>query len=352
MQPIRRILMAVSLVIVATLFLVGCGAQQAKPTAAPAQTQQTTASAQDVVLKGVQPIPNERYVMVTFLSGIEFWKPAFAGMQHAAEQLGIEAVYQGTELYDAQAQATVLEQVIATKPNCIITTAQQPEALRPYIDKAMDAGIPVVQFDSDSPKSKRLAFLATDNYNAGAAAATIMGKLTGGKGAVGIITTPGQLNLDQRSQGFSDTITREFPDMRVIGECKGLGDYALAAGCASGFLQGNPDMTGIFSTGSDGGPASVQAFREAGKLGQIKIVGFDIDQATIEGIEKGEIDATIVQAAWNMGYWSTWFCYAVVHNMVQPLPDYKAAGISPLPAVVDTGTYIVTKDNVQFFKSK
>jgi len=124
----------------------------------------------------------------------------------------------------------------------------------------------------------------------------------------------------------------------------------VAAGCASGFLQGNPDLSGVFSTGSDGAPASVQAFREAGKLGQIKIVGFDIDQSTIEAIEKGEIDATIVQAAWNMGYWSTFFCYTVVHNMVQPLSDYKAANISPLPAVVDTGTYIVTKDNVQFFK--
>jgi ribose transport system substrate-binding protein len=349
MQPVRRMLMVVSILVVASLLLSACGTQSATPTAVP---QAQAEAPKGVVLNGVEPIPGERYVMVTFLSGIEFWKPAFEGMKTAAKQLGIEAVYQGTELYDAQAQATVLEQVIATKPNCIITTAQQPEALRPTIDKAVAAGIPVIQFDSDSPKSNRLSFLATDNYNAGASAGKIMAQLTNCTGSVGIITTPGQLNLDQRSQGFSDYINANCPNMKVIGECKGLGDMAVAASCASGFLQGNADLSGVFSTGSDGGPASVQAFREAGRLGDIKIVGFDIDQATIEAIKKGEIDATIVQAAWNMGYWATWFCYTVVHDMVQPLSDYKAAGISPLPAVVDTGTYIVTKDNVQYFEAK
>jgi len=350
MKSSRRMLTVVSILVIATMLLAACGEETAAPTTAPAAATAAPAAPQGVVLNGVQPIEGERYVMVTFLSGIEFWKPAFAGMQTAGNQLGVETVYQGTELYDAQAQATVLEQVIATKPNCIITTAQQPEALRPTIDKAIAAGIPVIQFDSDSPKSNRLSFLATDNYNAGASAGKIMAELTGCQGSVGIITTPGQLNLDQRSQGFSDYITANCPDMKVIGECKGLGDMAVAAGCASGFLQGNPDLSGVFSTGSDGGPAAVQAFREAGKLGEIAIVGFDIDQSTIEAIEKGEIDATIVQAAWNMGYWSTYFCFTVVHDMVQPLSDYKAAGISPLPAVVDTGTYIVTKDNVQYFK--
>jgi len=340
MSNIRKTLVLALVIVMSVLPLTGC---QQKATPQPVQET-------GVVLKGVKPIPNERYVMVTFLSGIEFWVPAFAGMKHAAEQLGVEAVYQGTELYDAQAQATVLEQVIATKPTGIISTAQQPEALRPYIDKAVDAGIALVMFDSDSPNSKRPAFLATDNYNAGYTAGKRMIELTGGKGSVGIITTPGQLNLDQRSQGFQDAIKAGAPNMRVLGECKGLGDYAVAAGCASGFLQGNPDMSGIFSTGSDGGPASVQAFREAGKLGQIKIVGFDIDKATIEGIEKGEIDATIVQAAWNMGYWSMWFVYAVAHGMVEPLPNWKSANISPLPAVVDTGVYVVDKNNVSQFK--
>ena len=101
------------------------------------------ASAQQdqVVLHGIKPLPNERYVMVTFLSGIEFWVPARKGMEHAAKQLGVQASYQGTEKYDAIDEARVLDQVIASQPTGILVTAQNPEALRPTIDKAVDAGI-------------------------------------------------------------------------------------------------------------------------------------------------------------------------------------------------------------------
>jgi len=342
MKSVRTILLVALTLLVVLVPLAGCAKQEeAPPTPVVKIVKETVvvqAEPEGVVLQGVKPFPGERYVMVNFLSGIEFWVPAREGMDAAGAMLGVETVYQGTELYDAQAEATVLEQVIASKPTGIIVTAQQPEALRPYIDQAIDAGIALVMFDSDSPASKRSVFLATDNYNAGAKAAMRMGELTGGKGSVGIITTPGQLNLDLRSQGFQDTLLKEFPNMRIIGECKGLGDYALAAGCASGFLQANEDMSGIFSTGSDGAPASVQAFREAGRLGEIAIIGFDIDQATIEGIEEGNIDATIVQAAWNMGYWGMMMVWAQAHDL------------TTLPAVVDTGVFVVDETNVAEWK--
>ena len=310
------------------------------------------ASSQNVTLNGVKAFPNERYVMVTFLSGIEFWVPCWKGMQDVAKLYGVKAVYQGTEQYDAQAQATVLEQVIATKPTGIIVTAQNADALRPVIDKAVNAGINLVMFDSDSPKSKRSICVAVDNYAAGVNAAREMARLTNATGPVGVITTPGQYNLDQRTAGFVDTIKKEFPKMRVIGVEKGQDDYTAAATVASAFLQKNPDLAGVFSTGSSGGPGSVQAFREAGKLGKIKIIGFDIDAATIEAIEKGEIDATVVQGAYNMGFWAMQMVYAVAHGLCNPLPEWKTAGISPLPNSVDGGTYIVNKNNVKYFKSK
>ncbi len=330
MKSLRNVVFMALALLMVVLPLAGCA-----PTATPTPAAPTS---KGVVLKGVEPFPDERYVMVTFLSGIEFWVPAREGMEAAAEMLGVKAVYQGTEKYDAQAQATVLEQVIATKPTGIITTAQNPDALKPYVDQAIDAGISVVMFDSDSPQSKRPVFLATDNYAAGAKAAMRMGQLTGGTGKVATITKPGQLNLDLRAAGFADTIKAQFPGMEVVGECEGLGDYTAAAKCAAEFLQAHPDLAGIFSTGSEGGPGSVQAFREAGKLGDIKIVGFDIDQATIEGIENGNIDGTIVQAAWNMGYWGMMMCWAQAHNL------------STLPSVIDTGVFVVDKTNVGEWK--
>ena len=84
-----------------------------------------------VTLEGVSPISDEHYVMITFLSGIEFWVPARKGMEHAAKQLGVKAVYQGTEKYDAIDEARVLDQVLAGGPTGILITAQNPDALRP-----------------------------------------------------------------------------------------------------------------------------------------------------------------------------------------------------------------------------
>jgi len=53
-----------------------------------------------------------------------------------------------------------------------------------------------------------------------------------------------------------------------------------------------------------------------------------------------------------MGYWGLWMSYAAAHGMVDAgIPEYKEAGISPLPAYVDTGVYEVTKDNLKFFRN-
>ena len=82
---------------------------------------------------------DEKYVMVTFLSGIEYWKNAFKGMEEAANNLGVKAVYKGADQYDINQQVTVLEQVIAQKPDGILVTCINPDALKAPINKAIDA---------------------------------------------------------------------------------------------------------------------------------------------------------------------------------------------------------------------
>lgn len=308
------------------------------------------ALAQDkVVLQGVRPFPNERYVMCTFLSGIEFWIPCYNGVKAAAKILGVKAEYQGTEAYDAMAQATVLEQIIATGPTGIITTAQNPEALQASINKAIDAGIPLVIFDSDSPKSKRPVFLAGDNYQFGVKAARMMAKLSHEEGEMGIITTIGQLNMMQRANGFKDTIEKEYPNMKVVAIDEEGGSYEFTAARVTEMIQAHPNLNGLWITGSTG-PGAVRAVKETGKTGQINIITMDIDDRLMELIEEGEVAATLVQGGWNMGFWSMMMVYFLAHDMLTPVSDYRAANILPLPNYVDTGCYVVGKDNVKFFK--
>jgi ribose transport system substrate-binding protein len=293
----------------------------------------------------------QRYVMVTFLSGIQFWKPAFRGMQAAATQLRVSAQYQGTPNYSAQDEVTVLQQVAATHPTGIIVTAQNPDALKQPIHALIQKGVPVVMFDSDSPDSGRQALVAVNNASGGAVAADIMAKSIGGKGEVAVITTPGQFNLDQREAGFKAEIAKKHSGMKVVAVANALTDYTTSAAAASQFLQAHPNLKGIFSTGSAGAPGSAQALKEVHKLGKVTLVGFDIDTATIQGIKNGQIKATIVQGAYCEGYWAMQYLFGLRNNRLHPVANPKAAGIPVLPAYTDCGVFPVTKTNVNAYAS-
>jgi ribose transport system substrate-binding protein len=304
-----------------------------------------------VTLTGVKSLPDEHYVMVTFLSGIEFWKPARKGMEQAAAQLGVKAIYQGTEKYDATDEARVLDQVIAGSPTGILVTAQNPDALRPTIDKAIDSGISLVTFDSDSPKSKRPVFLAGDNYRIGRKAGDTMVKMLGGKkGAkVLVVTTIGQLNMEQRAGGFSDGV--KAAGLEVVRTVEEGGSYENTYARTKEVLQAVPDLAGIFDCGSMA-PGAAKAVAEAGKTGEIKIIGMDLDAALLDLINKGQVQATMAQGAWNMGYWGMMMSYALAHGMVNAgIENWKDAGVSPLPSYVDTGSYEVTKANLEAFRA-
>lgn len=337
----KHVALLVTAMLAAGTMFTGCGA---------AGTAATTSSGSKNPLTGSS---SEKYVMVTFVSGIEYWKGAYKGMQDAAKNLGVNVQYTGANKYDINQEVTVLEQVIAQKPKGILLTCINPQALNNSIKKATDQGIPVVTFDSDAPKSSRYSFLATSNTEAGANAARALAKICGGKGSVAVVTQTGQLNHEQRTQGFKDTIAKEFPNMKVVSVQNGNSDQVKAAQVTSGILQTNSDLVGVFATEASTGVGVATAVKEANKVGKVHIVSFDTDKGTLDLVKSGTIDASIAQGTWNMGYWGTMYLYHLSHNLLTPISgDWKTAKVTPLPASVDTGVTVVTKDNVKYFYSK
>ncbi len=312
----------------------------------PSSKDVTQASSGNPKLKGS---PNEEYYMVTFVSGIEYWKGCFKGMKAAADLYGVKAIYTGAPQFDVNQEVTVLRQVIAKKPAGILVTCANPDALKAPIDEAIKKGIPVITFDADSPKSSRYSVLETGNYNAGAMAARYLGKLLGGKGEVGISTVAAQLNHEQRKQGFIDTLKKEFPGIKVVAIVNDENDQTKAARQISAMLQAHPNIKGIFCTDALGGVGAATAIKEANKVGKIKIVSFDTDKGTLDLIKQGVINASIAQGTWNMGFWGMTFLFYLKHGIVNPVDNWQKYGINPLPPYVDTGTMVVTKQNVDAF---
>lgn len=294
----------------------------------------------------------QTYTMVTFLSGIDYWKDCWRGMQDAAEFLGVEATYTGTPEYDITAAATVLEQVVAQQPTGIVVTVINPEAIQPIIDSAIDAGIALVAFDADSPVSKRFSFLGTGNRAAGVQAARYVGGVAS-PGKAAVITVPSQGNLLERTQGFMDTIAAEFPDLTVGDDLivDNQNNSTDAATKLAALLQANPDITAVFSTNASAAVGSAQALREAGMTESVTHIGFDYDEGTLDLIDNGDLSGTLAQGTWQMGFWGMMFVYMVANGKIESVADWRAAGISPLPPNVDTGVVVINQSNSQFWRA-
>lgn len=277
----------------------------------------------------------DKYVMVTFQAGIDYWKSAIKGFEDAANELNVSVEYRGATQYDVHEQITVLEQVIAKKPSGIALTAINPEMLNMTINKAIEAGIPVVLFDSDAPESDAYTFLGTDNYHAGVTSAHKMAELIDGKGNVAVISLPEQLNHKERTNGFVETLEKEYPNINVVGIKDGKGSQVESERVTTEIISDFPNIKGVFATEANGGVGVAEAVQSLDSKEKIKIISFDTDKQTLDKIKEGHISATLAQGTWNMGYWSLQFLFQHNHEK------------QSLPEVVNTGVSIVTKENLE-----
>jgi len=343
------------LILVVVLSLVFAGCQNQSPEASKVETKEDTSTeaveetSAAVEADTMAAGSDEVYYMVTFLAGIDFWKGVYAGFEDAAKLYGAKTEYTGSVEYDINEAITVLEQVIVKKPTGMAVACMNPDAYMDPIDRAIDAGIPLVTFDCDSPDSKRYAHLATKNYNGGVLAAEKMAELLDGKGEVGMLVTPGQANLEERADGFKDTMAAKYPDIKIVQEVDGKCQEDVGAQVCAGLIQANPDVAGIYSVNANMGIGAATAVKESGKGGEIKIVSFDVDVPLLELVGEGTIHGLIGQSSWNMGYWSFQFIYMINHSELKPVPGWKESGISPLPAYVDTGVSIVDESNYELY---
>jgi ribose transport system substrate-binding protein len=295
---------------------------------------------------------SKEFYMVTFLSGFSYWKDCYKGFEAAGKLYGVKTVYGGTTEYDVNSAVTAFDQIIAKHPAGIAVSCMDAKAYQSSINKAIAAGIPVVTFDSDSADSDRLAFIGTQNYQAGATAARYIGKKLGGKGVVAAGTTLGQTNIKERTQGFEETMKSEYPNIKVAQIVDTGTDQVTAATAISNLLKKNSDVDYIFCAFQSAMLGAQKALQETNMTGKVKIVGFDTDSTTLDSIKSGDVDASISQGPWCEGFWSMNYLFFVSNNLMNPTDDWQAKKYPTLPVTADSGSTVVTKDNVDSFYQK
>ncbi|HUC53034.1 MAG TPA: substrate-binding domain-containing protein [Candidatus Cybelea sp.] len=290
----------------------------------------------------------ERYIFVATNINLPYWQEAQAGFLDAARNLGVKAELIGPVTYDPGAEATMFRDIIEKQPSGICLSAARPDFFQADINKAVDAGIPVICVDADVPDSKRVLYIGTDNVKAGRESVKQMAALAG-KGNIVVITIPGQRNLDDRLAGMADAL-KNFPALKLTKILDDKGDWRSAFDQISDMILKKEKIDGIICLEATGGPGAADALNRFDMAGKVPIVAFDKDPKTLDLIEGGSIAATIAQKPYVMSYYGLKFLDDLHHNAVKEFKDWRTAPAPPLPSWVDTGTAVVNKSNLTAFR--
>jgi ribose transport system substrate-binding protein len=267
-----------------------------------------------------------------------FWQSVKSGADKAGAELGVDIKWDGPQKEnDTAGQISVVENALTAKVDGIALAPLDKAALVSTINKVNDAKVPITIFDSaaDVKEDKYVSFVATDNKQGGVLAAERMGEIVGGKGKV--ILVPNQANSAStmdRESGFEETIKAKFPGITVVRATYGDSDRSKALTVSTDALSANSDAVGIFGSCEPMAIGAMQAVKNKGLTGKIKVIGFDNTKQLEDAMIEGVVDSIVIQNPSKMGYESV---KSLVRKIKGETPDKK----------IDTGVVVMTKDNYQ-----
>lgn len=336
MKKLLLVVLVLGMVIVS---LVGCGAKEtsteSQGSAAETGTLQSTISS------------DEEYIIVNCLNNIEYFNAHKWGWQKAGELFGVKTSFVGPMDGDTNAMVAAFDSAIAKQPAGICVWGWDP-GLTPSVDKAMEAGIPVVTYVGDLPDSQRLTYIGSSQYDIGYVGAKKYADSIGGEGKVAIMTLPGNPMFEERTKGFEDGFA-EYAGIEIVAYGDTKADTVTAISAAKDILNKNQDLKGFVCTDSTGAIGASTAVQEMNMLGKVDILGMDRNSDVLGMIKDGVITASLVQNDVSMPYWAMVSLISANHFDVPLTSDNAAAGAKVAPNNIFTSVNMVTADNVDYY---
>jgi ABC-type sugar transport system substrate-binding protein len=272
-------------------------------------------------------------------------------LEQAGRDLGVKVRIAGPDTVDIPGLVAAVEQTAARRPAGMMIVGWDPSALTPCINRAVESGIPVVCVDADVPGSKRLAFIGTDWTEIGVKQAEAMVKaLQGRRGRVAMLGLIEQSIDQQAFAGFRSVA--EKAGLTVMEPQQDKGNVMEATRVAAGIIQAHPDLVGMAGFDSESGPGMGQAVKEAGKVGKIVVTSVETMDQHLQMLKDGVLTACIGQKRELFTYFGVKALYDYVHATVKVTSDDRRAGVWPIPVNYNTGTYTVTRENVDLHLTK
>ena len=278
-----------------------------------------------------------RFAVIPKSLDLPVFNYAKVGAEREAATLGnVEVIWRGPENADQLRQKEILESFITQRVDGIAISSLNGDFLTDTINRAVDAGIPVVTWDADAPKSKRLAFYGVDDRAAGRILGEQAVSLLGGKGKVAIITSVGATNLQQRLQGVREVLD-QHKDMPVVEVYDIKEDIVRCAEIIASGTNRYPDLAAWISVG--GWPVFTRNAL-APVPSMTKVISFDTIPPAPDLLKAGKVQVLLGQKYFGWG-----------SESVRLLADIKA-GRMPVSPIIDSGVDVVTAANVDDYLVK
>lgn len=267
-----------------------------------AQTPETGAS--PAAAPGAASGEGFKIAMMPKVVGIEYFNAVKSGAEEAAKEQGGTLTWDGPVNADVTKQIEMLDAWIARRPNVIAVSANDPNALAPTLKKARERGIVVLTYDSDSTPDSRDYFVNQATAESiGYTLVDEMAEQIGGEGEVAIVT--GSLTATNQNiwmEWMRKRIAEKFPNMKIVDLKPSGEDQQLAVQVTQDLLKAYPDLKGIFAITSVAFPGAAQAVKQAGKSGQVAVVGLATPNAMKPYVEDGTVKTVILWNPVDLGY--------------------------------------------------
>jgi ribose transport system substrate-binding protein len=290
--------------------------------------------------------PEAKLVKLAFVTNTtsEFWKIAGAGIHKYEKEGKVQVDLKMPAGGTAESQNQILQDLAAQGYDGVAVSVIAPNDQVPVLDKVAEKSN-LITVDSDAPKSKRLLYIGTNNFSAGKALGERIVQLLpkGGKIAIFVGTFAAE-NATQRLKGIEAAIAGH--NIEIADKREDNTDRAKARANVEDIVNAHHDLAMVVGLWNYNGPAIAAALDGLGKKGKVLAAVFDEDDGTLDGIENGAIQATVVQKPFMFGYLaSKW-----MHELATKGDAAKAA--LPADRTIDTGVDVIDKTTVVDFRKK
>ncbi|WP_152657090.1 autoinducer 2 ABC transporter substrate-binding protein [Oceanobacillus sp. CFH 90083] len=255
---------------------------------------------------------NEDQTTVAFIPqvvGIPYFTAMEEGGEKAAEELGAQFIFNGPTSTSAAEQAQIMDSLIRRNVDAISLSVLDSSSTNPMISQAKEAGLSVFTADSDSPDSERDIYVAQAlDKDLGYELIDRLAAQIDNEGKIGIISGESTVtNLNTWIEYMEERLEAEYPDIEIVDirySQGGSSESALTE--AQDLMTRHQDVDGLVAVSSTTIPGVAQAVQQAGKAGEVAVIGYGSPETVKPFIESGVMKESILWDAFDLGYLVVW----------------------------------------------